>query len=141
MSLPHETTLRVRYGETDKMGVVYHGNFFLYFEQGRTEFMRSRGITYRELEAQGVFLVVVEASARYHANAGYDEVIRVRTTVGEVGRVRIRFDYEALAGDRLLAVGSTTLACIDAKGKVRGLPEAVTMALRGPAPAGEGGTS
>lgn len=141
MSLAHETTLRVRYGETDKMGVVYHGNYFLYFEQGRTELMRSTGVTYRELEAQGVLLVVVEASARYHANVGYDEEVRVRTTVGDVGRVRIRFDYEAFAGDRLLAVGSTTLACLDAKGKVRGLPEAVTRALRGPAPSGGGGTS
>lgn len=140
MSRVHELDVRVRYAETDKMGVVYHAHYFLYFEMGRTEFMRTAGLTYRELEERGYLLVVVEATARYHANVGYDESIRVRTRVGEVGRVRIRFDYEALAGERLLAEGSTTLACVDAKGKVRALPEDVTRLLREAAPSAAGGT-
>lgn len=130
MSRVHEIDLRVRYGETDRMGVVYHANYLLYFEMGRTECMRATGVTYRELESRGVFLVVVDANVRYHSNVGYDESIRVRTRVGDLGRVRVRFDYEALSGDRLLADGSTTLACVDAKGKVRALPEEVTRALR-----------
>lgn len=130
MSRVHEIDVRVRYGETDRMGVVYHANYLLYFEMGRTEYMRTTGVTYREIESRGVFLVVVEAGVRYHANVGYDDAIRVRTRVGDLGRVRVRFDYEALSGDRLLAEGSTTLACVDAKGKVRALPEEVTRALR-----------
>ncbi len=140
MSRIHEVEVRVRYAETDRMGVVYHAHYFLYFEMGRTELMRSTGLSYRELEARGVFLVVVEANARYHANVGYDETIRVRTRVGEVGRVRLRFDYEAFAGDKLLAEGFTTLACVDGRGKVRALPEEVTRLLREAAPSGAGGT-
>lgn len=130
MSRVHELEVRVRYAETDKMGVVYHANYFLYFEMGRTELMRSTGLSYREIEERGFLLVVVEARARYHANVGYDQTIRVRTRVGDVGRVRLRFDYEAWAGEKLLAEGSTTLACVDAKGKVRALPDEVTRLLR-----------
>jgi len=140
VSRVHELDVRVRYAETDKMGVVYHAHYFLYFEMGRTELMRATGLSYRELESRGFFLVVVEATARYRANVGYDETIRVRTRVGDVGRVRIRFDYEASAGDRLLAEGSTTLACVDATGKVRALPEDVTRLLREADPSGPDGT-
>lgn len=134
MSRVHELEVRVRYAETDKMGVVYHAHYFLYFEMGRTEYMRSAGVTYRDLEARGVYLVVVEANARYHANVGYDEPIRVRTWVGEVGRVRLRFDYEVRSAERLLAEGSTTLACVDANGRVRALPDEVTRLLRSEVP-------
>ncbi len=127
----HEITLRVRYGETDKMGVVYHANHFLYFESGRTEYLRRLGVAYRDLEARGVALVVVDCGARYRGNVGYDDLLTVRTRVTSLARVRIRFDYEVLLDGRLLVEGHTTLACLDGQGKPRELPEEVSGRLAG----------
>jgi acyl-CoA thioester hydrolase len=122
---------RVRYGETDQMGVVYHPNFIRYFEMGRTEFMRSAGITYRELEEKGILLVVVEATARYHANVGYDEEIVIRTVVGEVGPATVTFLYEIEdARGRLLCDGSTRLASCNRDKKPVRLPAAVAAISR-----------
>src|SRR6185295_6661614 len=87
----HTVTVRVRYGETDQMGVVYHPNYFLYFEAGRTELLRSTGVVYSELEKSGVFLVVTEASCTYRAAARYDEELRVITNVDHVGKATIGF--------------------------------------------------
>lgn len=125
----HETTLRVRYSETDKMGVIYHANHFLYFEAGRTEFLRRLGVAYSDLERQGIFLVVTECGARYRDNAGYDDALTVRTWVQSLSRVRVRFEYEVRLGDRLLVEGFTTLACLDGKGKPRAFPEDVANRL------------
>src|SRR5256714_11729555 len=88
----HETTIRVRYAETDRMGVVYHANYLAWCEVGRTEYIRSGGMSYREMEARGVPLVVADATIRYHAPARYDDVVRVETTLGDVRSRSVTFD-------------------------------------------------
>ena len=130
MPIHHTTTVRVRYGETDQMGVVYHPNYFLYFETGRTELMRSAGIAYSELEKSGVFLVVTEASCRYRAAARYDQELRILTRVEEVGKATVTFSYRVVGPDgTLLAEGRTQLASVDAaKNPVR-LPKDVSSLL------------
>lgn len=126
----HTHTLRVRYGETDQMGVVYHANYLLYFETGRTELMRAAGLAYRELEERGVFLVVTETACRHRAAARYDEELRVVTTVDRVGKATVRFRYEVFGpSGTLLADGHTELASVDrAKNPVR-LPGEVALRL------------
>ena len=130
MSREHTVSVRVRYGETDQMGVVYHPNYLLYFETGRTELMRSAGVTYSEMEKEGVFLVVTEAACRYRAAARYDQELRVVTRVDEVGKARIRFSYRVLGPDgTLLAEGHTELASVDqAKNPVR-MPPRISEVL------------
>ncbi|MFN3484343.1 MAG: acyl-CoA thioesterase [Planctomycetota bacterium] len=130
----HSVVTRVRYGETDQMGVVYHANYFLYFELGRTELMRAAGFPYAELERRGVFLVVTDAGCRYRAPARYDEEIRIDTRVARLGKATVRFEYEVRgAGDRLLADGHTELAAVDriTQAPVR-LPEEIAARLEGP---------
>lgn len=112
---PHEHTLQVRYGETDQMGVVYHANYLVYFEEGRTRLMESLGLPYAELERRGYGLVVRKAALRYRAPARYAELLTVRTWVERLGGASVSFAYEVLrASDRQkLAEGSTELACVD----------------------------
>jgi len=107
---PSETRLRVRYAETDQMGVVYYANYLVWMELGRVEFCRSAGIRYRDMEIDdGVMLVVAEANCRYSAPARYDEEVVVRTRLGEASPRMIRFDYEMTeaAGGTKLAAGFT----------------------------------
>jgi len=127
----HSVSVRVRYGETDQMGVVYHPNYFLYFETGRTELMRASGVAYSELEKAGVFLVVTQASCRYRAAARYDQELKIVTRVDQVGKATVQFSYRVLGPDgALLAEGSTELASVDAaKNPVR-LPREVAELLR-----------
>jgi acyl-CoA thioester hydrolase len=123
--------VRVRYGETDQMGVVYHPNYLLYFEAGRTELMRSAGAAYRDLEKRGVFLVVTEAFVRYRSAALYDELLSVRTRVEEIGKARIRFGYRVEGEDgRLCAEGHTELAALDERRAPIRLPAAISDLLR-----------
>ena len=89
----HEIELRVRYAETDQMGVVYHANYLIWCEMGRTDFIRRLGMSYADMEKAGVSLAVSELSARFHAAARYDDVIRVRTTVADLRSRMITFDY------------------------------------------------
>ena len=119
------TTLRVRYPETDQMGVVHHTHFLVWFEIGRTELMRQRGVTYAALEEEGIFLPVIEAACAYHAPARYDELLTVLTGIDEAGAVRVRFTYriERSADGVLLASGSTRHAAIDRSGRPRRLPD------------------
>lgn len=122
-----DITVRVRYSETDQMGVVYHANYLVWCEIGRTEHMRRLGTSYAELERSGVKLAVSEASVRYHAPARYDDVVRVRTTLDEVGSRMITFRYlltHADTGARL-ASASTTLVAIDDVGRVTRIPPEV----------------
>jgi len=116
--------LRVRYPEVDRMGVAHHANHFVWFEIGRTELMRSRGITYRRLEDDGIFLPVIEAACAYHAPARYDDLLRVITRVEDAGGVRVGFTYrvESETDGRLLATGSTRHAAVDRHGRPRRLP-------------------
>jgi acyl-CoA thioester hydrolase len=126
----HTVAVRVRYGETDQMGVVYHPNYLLYFETGRTELMRAAGVTYSEMEKSGVYLVVTETSCKYRAAAKYDQELRVVTRIDEVGKATIRFSYRVLGPDgALLAEGHTELASVDkSKSPVR-MPREVSDLL------------
>lgn len=119
----HRTKIRVRYKDTDRMGVVYYGNYLTFFEVARAEFMRDIGFPYSYLEGQGYTLVVTEAAAKYHANVGYDAVITIKTTISELGKVRIRFDYQVLdEEDRLIVSGHTVHACVNVKLKPSRIP-------------------
>jgi acyl-CoA thioester hydrolase len=105
-----ETKLRVRYAETDQMGIVYHANYLIWMEVGRVEYCRAAGIVYRDMErTEGILLAVVEASCRYSSPALYDEEVTVRTSIAEANPRMLRFQYEMLeAGTgRLLATGET----------------------------------
>lgn len=117
----HEHTLRVRYGETDQMGVVYHGNYLVYFEEGRTLLMESLGCSYAELERSGFGLVVRKADLRYRAPSRYGEELLVRTRIQRLGGASVSFEYEVCrTGDRaLLCEGSTELACVDLRAAER----------------------
>ncbi len=131
--MPHVTELRVRYGETDQMGVVYHANYLIWCELGRTDLMRSLGVDYAQLERDGTALAVVEAHLRYMRPARYDDLIRVTTTVTEVRSRVVRFDYVIAASDGAeLASAYTVLVAMsrDARGSTipRAAREALTMA-------------
>ena len=130
-------TVRVRYAETDQMQVAYYANHFVWFELGRTELFRQRGYVYRELEEQeGCYLVVAEASCRYHSPARYDEVLTVRTRVKAARTRVVVFTYEILGPEgKKVATGETVHVITDGKGKPRTLPEKYRQALL--APAGE----
>ncbi len=127
----HENRVRVRYGEVDRMGFVYHGHYLVYFETGRTELLRSLGATYRELEDQGTLLVVVETGQRFLAPAGYDDELVIRTVLAEVKGVRLRFEYEVLRDGERLTTGHTVLASCGPDGRPRRLPTRL-KALLGP---------
>ena len=126
----HVELLRVRYAETDQMGVVYHANYLVWCDIGRTEYLKALGANYAELEKSGTMLAVSEASIRYHAPARYDDPIRVETTLREVRSRALAFDYvitHAGTGARL-ATASTVLVSLDRGGRPRKLP-AETRAL------------
>jgi acyl-CoA thioester hydrolase len=128
-----ESRLRVRYAETDQMGVVYHANHFIWFEIGRVELMRQLGFTYRDMEREHeCFIPVVDARCRYKAPARYDDEIIVRTRLKNVRESVLQFGYELVrAGDgELLAEGETTHMIIDAKMKAAALPPAFLKAFR-----------
>ena len=127
-----EIRTRVRYGETDQMGVVYHANYLLYYEMGRTEYMRARGYAYSEMEREGFSLAIVEASLKYHANVSYDEEIIIRTRIGDLTRVQVTFYYQVFKadGEVLLSEGSTRLACVGRDMKVKRLPKEMFEALK-----------
>lgn len=115
---------RVRYAETDRMGVVYHANYLVWCEVGRTEYIRTVGVSYAELEARGLMLAVADASVRYHAPARYDDVIRVETTLTELRSRTITFEYlitNAATGSRLVSA-RTTLVSLDADGRTVAMP-------------------
>jgi len=122
--LTSEVEFRVRYAETDQMGVVYHSHYLVWCEIGRTDLIRRLGTPYAELERQGVTLAVVDASIRYHAGARYDELVRVRTLLANVRSRTITFDYtveRAQSGEKLVTA-RTMLASLNGEGKLVALP-------------------
>ena len=130
----HEALLRVRYAETDKMGVVYHANYLVWFEIGRTEFCRARGFSYRDMEENdNAFLVVAESYCRYKAPAYYDDELIVRTQITELRRRSLRFGYEILriSDGVVIAEGETGHVVTDVNGRVRSFPEGYVQLLRG----------
>ena len=121
-----QVKVRVRYPETDRMGVAWHGHYLAWFELGRTEWMRDAGCPYGELEDErGIFFPVVRVGADYKAPARYDDRLYVRTRLTRLGGVRVRFEYEVLreTTDQLLATGFTEHGAVDNQGKPRRLPE------------------
>ena len=124
--------LRVIYGDTDQMGVVYYANYFRYFELSRSEYFRARGGNYREVEQEGFGLPVVSAHCDYKRSAKYDDVLVVDVHVAELRRASLRFEYEVRREGEptLLATGHTVHACIGPSGKPTGLPPSVMKLLR-----------
>jgi acyl-CoA thioester hydrolase len=120
--LSGEITIRVRYAETDRMGLLHHANYLVYFEQGRTELLRSLGLAYKDLEDQGYLLVITRAEIRYRNPARYDDLLTLRTAVARTTAVRIDHGYQLFRDGTLIAEGSTTLACVDRDGRVQALP-------------------
>ncbi len=129
----HETRLRVRYAETDQMGVVYHSNHLIWFEVGRVELMREMGFSYRDMEREeGCFIAVAEVKCRYRAPVYYDEEVLVRTRLKAVRESVVVFSYELVRahGGGLLADGETTHIVTDSQMKVSALPEKYLTAFR-----------
>jgi len=132
----------VRYADTDRMGIAYHANYLVWFEVGRTEWLRESGWTYRQMEEGGVSLPVIEAHCEYRQPARYDDEIEISTAATVLSQVRVRFDYEArLSGSSTLAAtGHTVHASLGTDGRPRRLPPGVLELLpRGPGRPGDDG--
>ncbi len=125
MLAEHEIEVRVRYNETDPMGLLHHANYFAYFEMGRTELLRASGGNYRRMEEQGLFVVVVKADCRYHRPARYDDLLKVRTKLSRISAAKIEHEYRVFRGEELLAVGHVLLAIVDRHGNVQPVPESM----------------
>jgi acyl-CoA thioester hydrolase len=119
------SSVRVRYAETDKMGVVYYANYFIWFEIGRTDWLRDTGWTYREIEADGIQLPVIEAHCEYRLGARYDDDVEIRTRATKLSPVRIQFTYEAIrrSDGAQLVTGHTVHATIDRDGRPTRMPD------------------
>ena len=127
----HRFVLRVRYGDTDRMGFAYYANYLRWFEIGRAEMLRSLGTSYREVEESGVALPVVEASCRYRKPARYDDEIVIETALARLGRASVEFNYRVVreADDELLATGRTEHCFLAADGRPARAPEALVALL------------
>lgn len=114
--LTHTSTIRVRYGETDQMGVVYHGNYAQYFEIGRTEWLRSLGVTYKSMENNGIMLPVISLECKFKKSALYDDELTIVTSLKKIPSVKIEFEYFINnVNNETICTGSTTLAFINMK--------------------------
>ncbi len=124
--------IRVRYADTDGFGVVYYANYLVYFEVGRTEFLRATGLSYRQMEERGVHLVVVHAECDYRAPAHYDDLLRVETRVEKLGRTSVTFGTRIVRPDDgvLIVEGKVVVVCLGGDRRVRRLPEDLAEALR-----------
>ncbi len=131
MSAESVIELRVNYSETDQMGVVYHANYLVWFDRARTEHLRTTGYTYREMEAEGVYLAVTEARLRFRRPALYDDLVRVRCWVRDLASRRVTFGYavERAASGELLATGETSLMALDRDRNPTRIPEHVSERL------------
>ena len=138
----HHFAIRVRYGDTDQMGMAYYGNYLRWFEIGRAEMMRSLGSSYRSIEEAGIQLPVVEARCRYLKPARYDDLIAVETGVLDVGRASVRFGYRIVneSSGELLAHGMTEHCFLGAGGRPVRAPETLASLLaRAPRASAAGG--
>jgi acyl-CoA thioester hydrolase len=127
-----EMELRVRYAETDQMGVAHHASYIVWFEAARTEFIRARGRSYADVEKAGWLLMVIEAQCRYRRPAQYDEVLVIRTRLRSLGPVTLSFGYQVArrADGEVLADGHTVHAVVDRSGRARRIPEEIAAPLR-----------
>lgn len=119
----HEIEIRVRYHDTDAQGRVHHGAYVNYFETGRVELLRAAGFSYKEIEAQGWMLVVKRLAVEYHLPADYDDLLTLATETVLAKGARIEHRYELKRDSELIAVGSTTVACIGRDGRLTRLPD------------------
>ncbi|HUL29961.1 MAG TPA: thioesterase family protein [Thermodesulfobacteriota bacterium] len=128
-----DVEIRVRYAETDQMGVAYYANYLVWFEVGRSEFCRERGFRYADLEALGFRLVVSDVHCRYRNPARYDETVVVRTRLKGVNKRMVTFGYQLLrpGQDEVIAEGETRHICIDSSGRTKSLPEKFLACLTG----------
>jgi len=131
--LSHKTTIRVIYGDTDTMGVVYHANYLRWFEIGRTELFRHIGLPYREIEARGLMLPVSEVNCKYHTPAKYDDVLVIEATLNTAFRAGMQFDYAITSQDGSVThtTGWTRHAFINDKGKVVRPPGFIRELIKG----------
>jgi acyl-CoA thioester hydrolase len=126
------TDIRVIYGDTDQAGIVYYANYLRFFEAGRNEFIRARGLRYRDFEARfGLRLPVAEAQVSYRAPARYDDLITVETSLAEVRRASARFGYRIVRDGEVLATGHTLHACVDLEGRLQRMPAELLARLAG----------
>ncbi len=119
----HEIEIRVRYQDADPMGLLHHGNYFAYFEIGRTELLRASGGNYRRMEQDGVFAVVVKAGCTYHKPANYDDLLIIRTIIKRITPAKIEHEYQVMRDGQRLATGHVTLAIVDREGNVMRVPD------------------
>ena len=127
---PHKTKIRVRYEETDRMGVVYYGNYFIWFEVARTELFRSLGISYREIEEKdGLYLVVASARCDYKLPATYDDIVTVETNLIALKNTSIVFEYTLKRGGSIIAKGESSHVFTNKKGRPVKMPEKIKSAL------------
>jgi acyl-CoA thioester hydrolase len=131
LKLTNITSYRVIYGDTDQMGIVYYANYLRWFERGRSEWLRQIGLPYSTIEQQGFHFPVAEVKCRYAQSARYDDVVRIETTLVELSRASLSFDYQVSreADLAILATGSTKHACIDRSGRVARIPKILTDAI------------
>lgn len=121
--LSGEITVRVRYAETDRMGLLHHANYLVYFEQARTELLRGLGVTYKELEDRGYFLVVARLDVKFRKPVHYDDLLTIRTTETKASPVRLEHKYEVFRNGVLCCEGTSTLGCVDKSGQIQHMPD------------------
>jgi acyl-CoA thioester hydrolase len=135
MADPSSITLRVRYCECDPMGVAHHSVYPVWLEMARTEALRGVGMAYRDLEARGVFFVVIDLALKYRRPARYDDELTIVVEAATPSRVRLEHTYKVQRDGELLATGQTTLACVNHAGRVQSIPDDVWASLTGSTPA------
>ncbi len=121
----NETQVRVRYQETDNMGVVYYANYFVWFEVARTEYLRSLGISYKQLEDKGMFLMVASASCEYKSPARFDDVVNMKTWISELKNSSLKFEHKLFVGSRLAATGESVHVFTNGSGKPIRIPDEI----------------
>jgi acyl-CoA thioester hydrolase len=131
--LTQKTTCRVIYGDTDKMGFVYHANYFRWFEAGRSDLFRELGISYKEIEASGIHLPVSEVHCKFIYPSRYDDILVIETTLDTSVKAGMKFDYRVFSedGDKILAKGYTKHACVDCNGRLVRPPELIKKVIEG----------
>jgi acyl-CoA thioester hydrolase len=121
----HETQIRVRYQETDNMGVVYYANYFIWLEVARTEYLRSTGISYRHIEEKGSYMMVASASCKYKAPARYDDIVRIQTWIANMKNSSLDFAHKLYIGEKLIATGESVHVFTNKSGKPVRIPKEI----------------
>lgn len=129
MSKYNELEIRIPYADTDQMGVVYYGNYYVYFERGRTEWLRDRGMCYRDLEKQGLYLPVVECKANYSSPVNYDDLIIIKTSLNKIGKASMEFVYEIVKNKKVVTTGNTKHTLVNNKFRPVRIPDQLRKKL------------